>query len=415
MAATPSQMRRLSDPPAPLLAVLSNDLLADILIRLPTLADLGRASTVCVAFRRVISDHSFLGRLRALHPLPLLGIMSISFIPAEPPHPCATLARAITPAAAVDFWCSFVPSRDRWDYIDFRDGRVFLAAVPEGRGVRPCDFNPRTLIREFAACDPLHHRYIMLPTIPEYLTALVNQPEIVRFSPFLAPSDEDVGGTSFRVICLVQCQTNLVLFIFSSIGGSWHAAEFDVWRALAAESSNPAPGFLPDLNRPDYAHGCFCWVMDWSHQLLVLDMGTMEFSAVDIPQINPLHRRGIAEAGGGKFGTYTLHFNMEYEYALLYTTLQNDGKGTTSLESEAFIPLPSDYRYIITGVAGGYLLLQGIPENLHSFSTSERPNIDFFSLNLKTFQIEWFCQTQNMIISAPLYVGFPPSLSAPTI
>ncbi|GJN32691.1 hypothetical protein PR202_gb21213 [Eleusine coracana subsp. coracana] len=154
---------------------------------------------------------------------------------------------------------------------------VLLASVPEGRGVRPCDFNPRALVREFAACDPLHHRYIMLPTIPEDLTALVNQPEIMRFSPFLAPSDEDEGGTSFRVICLVQCQTNLVLFIFSSISGSWHAVEFDVWRALTAESSNPAPGFLPDLDRPDYAHGCFCWVMDWSHQLLVLDMGTMEF------------------------------------------------------------------------------------------------------------------------------------------
>ncbi|KAK3125341.1 hypothetical protein QOZ80_7BG0603570 [Eleusine coracana subsp. coracana] len=256
----------------------------------------------------------------------------------------------------------------------------------------------------------------MLPTIPEDLTALVNQPEIMRFSPFLAPSDEDEGGTSFRVICLVQCQTNLVLFIFSSISGSWHAVEFDVWRALTAESSNPAPGFLPDLDRPDYAHGCFCWVMDWSHQLLVLDMGTMEFSALDIPQINLLHRRGIVEAGGGKFGMYTLRFNMEYEeYAPLYTTLQNDDKGTTSWESEAFIPLPSDYRYIITGVAGGYLLLQGFPEDLHSFSTSESPNITFFSLNLKTFQIEWFCQTQNMIISAPLYVGFSPSLSAPTI
>uniref|UniRef100_A0A0A9BTU0 F-box domain-containing protein n=1 Tax=Arundo donax TaxID=35708 RepID=A0A0A9BTU0_ARUDO len=65
---------RQLEAPAPALR-LTDDLLADILIRLPTLADLGRASAACPTFRRVIADHSFLHRLRALHPPPLLGTL----------------------------------------------------------------------------------------------------------------------------------------------------------------------------------------------------------------------------------------------------------------------------------------------------------------------------------------------------
>ncbi|GJN32690.1 hypothetical protein PR202_gb21212 [Eleusine coracana subsp. coracana] len=53
--------------PTPFLAVLTNDLLAEILIHHPTLADLGRACTVCFAFHRVISSYSFLHRLRIHH------------------------------------------------------------------------------------------------------------------------------------------------------------------------------------------------------------------------------------------------------------------------------------------------------------------------------------------------------------
>jgi hypothetical protein len=335
-----------------LLAGLPDDLLADILIRLPTVADLGRASMVCVAFHRVISVHSFLHRLR---PPPLLGITSVSFIPAAAPHPCATLARAFTPATPADFWCRFIPTPDRWSHCDFHVGRAHLAAVAEGSGGRPGECNPRALVREFAVCDPLHRRYLLLPTISEDLTALVNQSDVVRFSPFLAPSEEDEGGTPFRVIYLVQCQTKLVSFIFSSISGSWHAAEFDGWSALTAESSNPTPGFETVLDTKYYAHGRFCWAMSWSHKFLVLDMRTMEFSTVNTPllQIDPPPPRAIVEEGEGKFGMFTPCVDMEYEeYELFYTVVHNGGKGTVRWQPKAVIPLRSKYHYNITGVTG---------------------------------------------------------------
>ncbi|OEL20868.1 hypothetical protein BAE44_0018113 [Dichanthelium oligosanthes] len=75
MASPARRNPRELEAPAPALR-LTDDLLADILIRLPALADLGRPSAVCPTFRRVIASHSFLRRFRALHPSPLLGTLS---------------------------------------------------------------------------------------------------------------------------------------------------------------------------------------------------------------------------------------------------------------------------------------------------------------------------------------------------
>ncbi|GJN11395.1 hypothetical protein PR202_ga29582 [Eleusine coracana subsp. coracana] len=80
-----------AESPAPPLRRLTDELLVVILIRLPTLADIGRASAACPAFHRVITDRSFLRRIRAVHPPLLLGTHmgthSSDFLPAMPPHP----------------------------------------------------------------------------------------------------------------------------------------------------------------------------------------------------------------------------------------------------------------------------------------------------------------------------------------
>ncbi|KAM0907911.1 hypothetical protein ACQ4PT_015790 [Festuca glaucescens] len=50
-----------------------DDLLAEIFLRLPTPADILRASAACVSFRRVAAHRSFVRRFRKLHAPPLLG------------------------------------------------------------------------------------------------------------------------------------------------------------------------------------------------------------------------------------------------------------------------------------------------------------------------------------------------------
>ncbi|XP_051188234.1 uncharacterized protein [Lolium perenne] len=138
-------------------ALMAQPALEEILLRLPTAADLARASMACISFRRVITGHPFLRRFRILHPPPLLGFLCGNLIPAQPPHPSAAAAATF---ANTDFSCSFLPpSIDRWC---LRDGRALFSPALEGYSD---DYNPRDLVREFAVCDPLHRRYLPSPTI----------------------------------------------------------------------------------------------------------------------------------------------------------------------------------------------------------------------------------------------------------
>ncbi|CAN6218864.1 unnamed protein product [Urochloa humidicola] len=122
---------------------LPDELLAEILILLPALADLGRACVACSAFRRVITDPSFLRRLHALHPPSLLGFVPSTggFHPAVVPGPSA--ARAL--AAAADFAFSFLPEPGPWLVRDARGGRFVLDRI------RGEDETFTTI----AICDPL--------------------------------------------------------------------------------------------------------------------------------------------------------------------------------------------------------------------------------------------------------------------
>ncbi|XP_044432562.1 uncharacterized protein [Triticum aestivum] len=181
-----------------------DELLEEILLRLPTPEAVARASAACTSFRRVIKGRPFRRCFRALHRPPLLGFMDAAgFHPAQAPHPSAPLAGALAPCAA-DF--SFVPAvvssasgvqeddgeGPRWRPRDVRDGRLLLhwrslhpgfvldvsevsilmgsselvrhkrCAHPEWRNA--ADFH-------LAVCDPLSSRYMLLPTIPEDLAA----------------------------------------------------------------------------------------------------------------------------------------------------------------------------------------------------------------------------------------------------
>ena len=84
-------------------------LLAEIFLRLPAPEDLARTSAACVAFRRLVTEGSFLRRFRRLHAPPLLAFLDPEgFHPALPPHPSAPAAKAL--AATADFSLSFLPS-----------------------------------------------------------------------------------------------------------------------------------------------------------------------------------------------------------------------------------------------------------------------------------------------------------------
>ncbi|VAI69281.1 unnamed protein product [Triticum turgidum subsp. durum] len=138
-------------------------------------------------------------------------------------------------------------------------------------------------------------------------------------------------------------------------------------------------------------------------------MHTMEFSDVDLPPDHRgMGRSVIVEASEGKLGMLTKLYDQDTEndpFWLTYSVLRNN-----QWHWEKDIPMPVK-RAILVGVAGGYLLL----DVLYTTPSQEDLKFGYFSVDLKTLQVELFARLSKAISAGHLYAGFPPSLSPPTI
>ncbi|CAN6168357.1 unnamed protein product [Urochloa humidicola] len=216
----PARRRRKARQSQRSLLALSEDLLEEIFVRVGSPADLVRASTACVAFRRLIADPTFLCRYRSLHPPLLLGLLCLEDYRVDACrfhpnarlrfHPNAPLGAAL--ASAADFSFSYLPdiTPHRWnrcDPCDVRDGRVLLAC---GLG-----------IPNLAVCDPLSRQYLLLPEIPDGLLASVQfqKQNLIDFEASFIPS-RDMDETSFKVICTAYSETESLVLVFSSASDS---------------------------------------------------------------------------------------------------------------------------------------------------------------------------------------------------
>uniref|UniRef100_A0ACD5VAH5 Uncharacterized protein n=1 Tax=Avena sativa TaxID=4498 RepID=A0ACD5VAH5_AVESA len=387
---------------------IPDELMAEVLLRLPAAADLVRASAACVSFRRVAADRSFLRRYRKLHAQPLLGFLNQHkvFYPAIAPHPSAPAASAV--ALAADFSFSFLPAPlDDWIVRDIRDGRVLLDRPPQ----HDIDNRYNVVFPELVVCDPLHRRYILLPPIPDNLTATVEDHPLWltrhRYcETFLAPSHDDEDEMSFSVIWMAQCRTKPVAFVFFSSTGQWQAIPSKSWSDLLAGSLSSTG--KPLFSRRQYAYGSFYWVTDFREKLLVLDTQRMDFSIAETPsEATALALPGVAtaivEAGEGRLGMFV---RQCYENCLNYTIRRISCDGSSQWKSEKTIPLDFDYFFI--GSAGRHLFLYQL----------SGPSLDAgcFSLDVKTFQLERVFVSSSCFPNLCAYSIFPPSLlSTPTV
>ncbi|KAI4969578.1 hypothetical protein ZWY2020_000492 [Hordeum vulgare] len=402
---------------SPLTAILDH-LLTEIFLRLPEPADLVRASAACVPFRQLATEGSFLRRFRRLHAPPFLGFLNYDrFHPALPPHPSAPAARAL--AVAADFSFSFLPSRCRWAVQDTRDGRVLLHRLYKHEEQAP-------VFQELVVCDPLHRLYVLLPPVPDDLADSVNHPipmaPRLRRIPFLVPLCEEETAAAaateekaFRVIWMAYSKTKLDALVFSSSTGQWQATESKDWSALVhgmadkTVMSRTNPLFLSS----HYAYGCFYWdwVMIGRKKLLVLDTRRMEFSIADLPPGEwSVEGIAIVEAGEGKLGMFGFH--GEFASHLSYTIARNKGKSPVQWQMEKTISLDSGYKYHIRDATERYLLLTKTEA-----SSPEHPLFEYFSINVKTLQLQRVCakQSRRMYGWTHIYTNFPPSLASRTI
>jgi hypothetical protein len=132
-------------------------------------------------------------------------------------------------------------------------------------------------------------------------------------------------------------------------------------------------------------------------------MDTKEFTKYDLP---PGHDQGtivIVESGGGKVAMFTILRRGSVEY---YTFMQSGAEKSHKWHLKSTIPLPvhGPSNFFISGQSEGYVFLANIIEE------QDKTYLEYFSLDIKSFNIERACRTSGSIISCP-YFGFPPSMS----
>jgi hypothetical protein len=163
--------------------------------------------------------------------------------------------------------------------------------------------------------------------------------------------------------------------------------------------------------------------MDWRDKLLVLDARRMEFSIADVPP--GCHRRQIAivEAGEGRVGMFALRDHVaDGAVSLHYTVRRDDADSSNQWQVEKIIPLDPGFRYYIRGAMERYMLLLRFPEHLslagvHVSSSAEMEDLECFSMDARTLQLERVCKLKHHIMRgrAYIYTNFPPSLSPQSI
>ncbi|EES17382.1 hypothetical protein BDA96_08G184600 [Sorghum bicolor] len=376
---------------------LVSDVLEEIFLRVASPADLARASAACVSFHGVISNPSFLRRYRSVHPPLLVGFINRDgFHPVEATHPSAAIARGV--ARTVDI--SFLPHGPQgWCANDVRDGRVLVACWYRRRLREYCDL---------AVYDPLFRQFLLLPPMTDDLLASVGIDNETKNNYTGEASFIPCGGTeedtSFSVICWMFSKTRLAVFIFSTKTSSahWDAVKSISWADLGLPQE-----IKQCLNGPagQCVYGCFYWKLYCRRELLKFDMDTFEFSKYELPPGHNHRSIVIVESGEGKVAMFSkLVGEGSVDY---YTFMQNgaDDQKSYKWHLKSTIPLSvHGPNFSIRGQAGGYVFLESIIEE------QDKTYLEYFSLDIKSCNIERACRTSGRIISCP-YFGYPPSMS----
>jgi hypothetical protein len=423
-----------------------DDVVDEILLRVPCPSSLVRAAAACSSFRLLVSSPSFLRRHRALHPDesgPFLGVFSSvpasgktggTFHPAGPAHPAAAAAQAV--AGAADFSFAFLPgpsdagaeSKTGWLVRDYRDGRFLLDRAPSSDSI----------VTDLAVCDPVSRRYVLLPPIPEDLAAAADNPLGVLggrrwCEPFLAPApapapgvdaeDEEAEEPAFAVIWTARCPRRVVAIAFSSRDGAWRALpslDCFVWRSRRSIFACPVHAVW---NRRHYAHGRFYWVDCLTNRWLVLDTAAMELTVEEIHSPSRFWEENVAvvEGPNGAVGVFAHEFyHADGNATLNYYTISRDADNAWSWQLEKTTPLPWSRKhgrpYCLRGADNGCLVIEVCQDS--PLTSMYSRDVELFTIDTKHFQLEKVCQARS---SGGVsdgwwpYFSFPPLLSLPTV
>ncbi|CAN6349731.1 unnamed protein product [Urochloa humidicola] len=250
-------------PAAPVVLALGDDLLREVFVRLPTPADLIRATAACKPFLRAARSAPFLRRFRRRHPSAcprLLGCLLLLANPNRPngrklhlfplsPPSSSSAAAAASGGGGGDFALSFLPggAAAAWEFLDCRNGRFLLKNKAS---------------QEFAVADPLSRRCVSLPVAPAG--------RVVGYGLFADHGDY----SEFRVVCVSRdaASGELRALFLSSSDRSWA----DV-AGVACQTDLAAGSWAMQANRSLY------WRLDGGERMVTFSTESMEFSLLDLP------------------------------------------------------------------------------------------------------------------------------------
>jgi len=138
-----------------------------------------------------------------------------------------------------------------------------------------------------------------------------------------------------------------------------------------------------------------------------LDMNSMQFCTIGLPPGHDKRQIVIVESGESRVAMFsTVHESTSVDY--YYTFSQNGSEKSHEWHLKSTIPLPAHYTFEgnIGGPAEGYIFIECIPDEEVTTTYSA-----FFSLEIKSFNIERVGRTRSPACGAYPYFGFPPSMS----
>ncbi|TVU06194.1 hypothetical protein EJB05_49393, partial [Eragrostis curvula] len=313
-------------PPVPTtILTLSDDLLREIFLCLPSLPSLIRAALACRTFLAAVRySPAFRRRFRALHPPPLLGFFDSD----SSKIPCFTpVRRSSDPdlAAAVrraDVFLTRIPGPDDafpgWQITDCRGGYLLLR-------------NWRT--EQIAVYDPLTGALGLLPSPPHNKFSHGHRGKLIPMDYFLLCSGDEARhrGLSFRVVSLCHDKSRLRAAVFSSAAKEWQILPWS-----EPMPKQPASGKYWLLSGKQ-VNGLMCWSHDKHSYMVLLDSLTWQFSCIDLPET--LKGQGhLYRAGGTKDGKLCIVAAIEFTL-LVWFRRADAANGAERWMLEAVIPL----------------------------------------------------------------------------
>ncbi|PWZ32132.1 hypothetical protein Zm00014a_038005 [Zea mays] len=379
---------------------LTDDLLLQIFLRLPSLATLVRAALACRAWSRaVVSSPAFRRRFRELHRTPLLGFFFECPSPIQDP--------------AIPLFPSFVPVRRRegdlsiavrggdffltclqehpiksqsWDILDCRGGYVLLCNDGQAGAQAMAVVNP--LARQ---CRLVDYRHV---------DALEGRRgTFFDLNGYLLCSEEDPA--SFRVVLIAHDESRVRATVFSSDTCEW---QIHPWVDVPGPPRGSESWLLKCTMQ---SNGFLYMVYKNDGYMVTLNTATMEFSAEELPQLLKNERCSFS-AGETINGAPCIVYAIGFTVGVMLSRTDVDGTKKWMLDRVTRFRWNQKCMYdglLVLAVRDGFAYLATSNKTCFFANSSW-----FWSLCLQTMKVENAFQRTYGTVAYPYVMAWPPCL-----